>query len=1300
MKVPPRSTCRQDGVALVLILAFLVLLTVVVVAFFSRAITARQVSSSSAAQTGADTLARSAANTIIADLKQEIVAGSTAYTPISGVTIYTPTADPTGAAAPPVLTSSVVPWVSGAPTPATAGGAPPIPNLLRRSARAGDATVVAYPTYYASPPPNRASAVNSYTDVSANGRSVSPAQWNAHYLIPMASPSASPASSTPVSSFVTPDWVIVTKEEGPAVLSTPTKDATGNTVTAIGRFAYAVYDEGGLLDANVAGCPSTVTSTATLAAAKGFAAFADLTAVGLHDPTLSPGSTGYYQMADNFVGWRNYATTQPSGSLAAGNYSFSNTSATNYFNYILGQSTGFLTINTNTYAAGTGNTAGTYSSTGTMTFGSPAQMDQVFANRQSLIKFWTAAGFPASSLQYFGTFTRDLNRPNFVPLANPLPPAGLEPGVIINYPVPTQSNSNPAQAPIPVAPTGLNPPIEPNPIVQNVFVTSGTNKGAPIIAQRFPLSKIALLANPTANKAAILHYFGLTAVDAYSWTYSHPDPTGVVKTPAGTIMSLAQVASMSGPREAGYPQEPDFFEDLQAAVLYGSMGNLSMSSGNSSLILTAPNSGYAAAPTGYTITGNISGVFGGNGFNATTEPSQFCTGIIQMGANIIDQYDTDNLPTVITFNKVTYAGIENLPYLSELLIWPYRPKTTIPANTPQGNPVGDPDQLNLAGFLMIELWNPHQNASSVGLSTSGTSPVQLRFGIQPSGYQTSPVAAGLSVPIYTPPSTNQGIFAYPAAQISTTELDVNFSNSPDFQEPTLLGSAYNATSPQNDWYQVTDSTPSRSGLLLGVKLLPDYYVAKNNGDPLYNTYSTYPTMDWGDAPKPTFFLQFSPDGTSWYNYEGTTAPMVASAPLPPFQILYQAGITEGQMATTINKPSPFGPQITNDVSFSVYNNIGARSVQVPDPRTRSNGSLFVGQSTYGMSIRPGTSGTGGNIGGAQIARYQINEPPNYTFPIYGSNYNFTDYNLNSSKAYAGMYNENADNNTSNRHLVNKYIAANASAVNTYLIDPDGVMRPGDGFYGGNPYVSNVPSNTAGAASVASRPILLNRPFRSVGEMGYADRGWGVWKSINFFSQESADAGLLDYFSIDQASISAGKINLNTRQPMVLQAILQGAYRIEPVGSAAVDTLTSNDANNIATAIVNHTSMTAAPAQTPPPYIPGPFVSRADLVRSLMGDPAIAGTNGVLNTIQGTTGTTSTNTAKTRREALVRALADVGTTRTWNLLIDIVAQAGSYPANATGLSNFVVTGEKHYWLHVALDRYTGAIIDQQMELVNE
>ena len=52
------------------------------------------------------------------------------------------------------------------------------------------------------------------------------------------------------------------------------------------------------------------------------------------------------------------------------------------------------------------------------------------------------------------------------------------------------------------------------------------------------------------------------------------------------------------------------------------------------------------------------------------------------------------------------------------------------------------------------------------------------------------------------------------------------------------------------------------------------------------------------------------------------------------------------------------------------------------------------------------------------------------------------------------------------------------------------------------------------------------------------------------------------------------------------------------------------------------------------------------------------------------------------------------------MIDVIAQSGRYPPTATSLANFVVEGEKRYWLHVAIDRFTGEVVDQQLEAVYE
>ena len=52
------------------------------------------------------------------------------------------------------------------------------------------------------------------------------------------------------------------------------------------------------------------------------------------------------------------------------------------------------------------------------------------------------------------------------------------------------------------------------------------------------------------------------------------------------------------------------------------------------------------------------------------------------------------------------------------------------------------------------------------------------------------------------------------------------------------------------------------------------------------------------------------------------------------------------------------------------------------------------------------------------------------------------------------------------------------------------------------------------------------------------------------------------------------------------------------------------------------------------------------------------------------------------------------------MIDVIAQTGRFPQTATGLGNFVVDGERRVWAHVAIDRFTGQIVDLQVEPVSE
>ena len=226
-------------------------------------------------------------------------------------------------------------------------------------------------------------------------------------------------------------------------------------------------------------------------------------------------------------------------------------------------------------------------------------------------------------------------------------------------------------------------------------------------------------------------------------------------------------------------------------------------------------------------------------------------------------------------------------------------------------------------------------------------------------------------------------------------------------------------------------------------------------------------------------------------------------------------------------------------------------------------------------------------------------------------------------------------------------------------------------------------------------MILHRPFATVAELGcvFSD---SIWKNIDFFTPQSPYTKLLDLFCIHDSPpdqvMEAGKINLNTRQAPVLQSILNGAYRDALHVSTTAVPLTSTDAAAIANKLVARTTNNATGY--------GPLINVGDLVGSFSSSAgAYTGFSSDLPGVIGASGTAN-GVIQRYLEAAVRPLSDCGQTRVWNLMIDLVAQTGRFPASANSLSNFVVEGEQRYWLHVAIDRATGQVIDSQIELVKE
>src|SRR2546429_9779339 len=156
-----KSKRNNQGVALIIVLAFIVLLTGLSLVYFSHTASDRQLAKASFHDTSAELLAHSALDIILSSLKREIITAGLNVT-------------------------------QGNVQPQRSGDDASIPNLIRRSVR-DDAI---------SPPgvPSFASAVSSGPADPANPKrgEITRARWNSHYLIPAAA------------SFTPPDWVLVT----------------------------------------------------------------------------------------------------------------------------------------------------------------------------------------------------------------------------------------------------------------------------------------------------------------------------------------------------------------------------------------------------------------------------------------------------------------------------------------------------------------------------------------------------------------------------------------------------------------------------------------------------------------------------------------------------------------------------------------------------------------------------------------------------------------------------------------------------------------------------------------------------------------------------------------------------------------------------------------------------------------------------------------------------------------------------------------------------------------------------------
>ena len=1106
--------------------------------------------------------------------------------------------------------------------------------------------------------------------------------------------------------------------------------------TVIGRYAYAIYDEGGVLDMNVAGYPSSATSGSLAAelARKGALAFADLTQLPTNSGTLKQADL------DRIVRWRN------AGSAASG---------TAYIRAALNNSTGFLTVS--------------------------ATNDRAFFSRQALIKFMTSGTLSLAKadtqnlLQYMGTFSRDLNQPSFTP--DPSRPTIVTFGTNSNYAggnnqYQLDNLANPSFAALRVSASFL----------RNDGSTA--QAGEALVKKRFTLKRLAWLTckgpseprkssnDPDISSlkaegitedwlaqgtdANILKHFGLIWDNIQQrWQYGHGDPNNGIC----CLLELA-TGQVDGRRGSGAidgaPREPDFFELVKAAINAGSLGKACLGAG------VAVNYCYQVP-------------------RDTNVNEQ----IIQIGANIIDQFDADGYPTRIFYAGATgggreFRGVEDLPYIFRVRthgiqvaapdpilnsgINSFGTKSVETCFDESAGTVWDSTSSSwrpfrssgmIAMILLPEIWNPHDGSRA--LPSFG--PAEFHLTVDTTDPQGESLYSKVSANSkYTGSTTSwlsrsydqtNSIF-FNDGKLYSQELhgsgpqwnnDLQFavtSNS-QFREPTALfipgfPAGSNLKYGSNDWV----ISGKNFGATPPPLPLKDNAIKEISGNPYLGICVGVAPLTWIGAKTKYNGLNNS------LRWDPSGNPQSAVYPKSYFQctgLQPSSNINLNRITYRLWYKDPFGNLQIYDQKYSGYAGVGnwgglSGFGAFATLLNGTAGSPRLDQSYNAMVFTdPRTSrwGPGANAGAAMgpILAQSTNMPYPIPSPVclpwrtsYTNNGVCDDPTGNSTYPYAdsGWYPSTSAKGVSFGLLSqNNPAAVTASGVAPagWYTDPDGVVRRA---MGGCVSCTTMPASTPiglpnVVASVVdpatalctpasgqnySRPIILNRPFKNVGELAHTFSDT-PWRNLDLSTPESGNTALLDVFCLNEETtpdaVIAGKVNLNTRQAPVLKALIAGAAKQD----SGTTPLSASDITRIANALIARTTgSNSAMGQ-------GPLRNPAELVgRYIGGTPSITtGTGAIYHGFSEDIAVdapppllASGSSIQRYRETSIRALSSVGTTRVWNLMIDVIAQTGRYPQSASGPDKFLVEAEKRYWLHVAIDRYTGEVIDKQLEAVAE
>ncbi len=1077
----PDITRSKSGAALVLVLLLTAVLTAMVTLFLST--TGKYVSVSTSALEGerAGQMLEVAWKQILTNLENEMVAGSQNPSAPDGspfVSFLTPAG------------KGRLMFPSNAWAAVPSRNAPENqPNLVKWSSRDAaffnsDHAPEAYPWAKIVPPALPAAPVSS-EELSKNKIFVSSDRWKLTGLL-------SPGVPPPV-----PDWYLLTGG-GEKRLNLLTNES--NPIVA--RYAFMIFDEGGLADISVAGSISKVSPS--FIGAKGTPHFLDLCSL-LRDAGMSDLQAVAFN--DALISWRD------EGSLKRPGYPL------DLLRMPLGIP-GRTPIGNRQWTGRVG-------------------LTRMVRNHRS--------GLPDARenfLQYVGTFSRSLEQPSLSP---------PQPGRLVPSPPPIMAPSEGGNdgAGWDADPKHqdylkrLNPPFLQVRVVKPFVRGDGKRAqvGEPLVNRRFPLTRLALVGHRAVagEGSEIERFFGLTRESVHEpWIYRN----GVSR-----ILTLYEVSALP----AGHAREPDFIEMLKAAIQAG---------------VLAPNHPLVREEW----------------------ETSLDIAVIQIAANLIDQYDADDFPTAISFAPEdggrVLKGIEDLPYFQGVRTCVSTRQSEDPFQafvSASGGLIkfrrkaGSGEHTDTQIWQKVYLWNPHRLRN---LGVDGKSSKELRLVV------TCDKSFSVTARQVEPMKEGATVVPEAASQPLAEELKPDGEQFRFFSDDARHNAFYKPV-PVGIIGHQKSSRDSAGNLIFGVRIADVFRAFSATVGT--KTYSVLPSSFVIEAPplityRLEYFEQASgpEENDTWVPYDEKTVPL--------------------------------SPEIT--IGTRDYNFEGPLIV-FPDPRTCRLGPVLEQE---GQTLE---------------------------------------------------------------ELVSTYFV-NAGASSMDYADADGVIRRGMG--------AAAPKNSP--LDEIARPRLLNRPFRNVGEIAFTSSG-NPWKQLDLSTAESGYAGLLDIFAVSSlelpSPLAAGRINLNTRQLPVLKAALNGASRSGDADES--DPLLKAEVESLAAALLEESKRQ-------------PLRNLSDLVGRWKGMPG-QGKGGIGSSLyDGFAAKIKPSfVGEPARQSAVRALADMGDTRVWNLLIDVIVQTGRYPRTGLGLvagkgveglNAFVVAAERRAWVHVAIDRFTGELLDSQVE----